>query len=122
MVNPAVWSFLKFGVVEAAGQLVSVETLATHRKRLRALGDHPFTKWQDGIDGLVACIPEDDYSTLPTPRRGKETREEELPFWVGPFHPLRAAGGEERTRAAPSTNGWLRRVGTRRSSALRSAT
>lgn len=82
VVNPTVWSFLKTGLVQAAGQLVSVETLAAHRKRLRTLGDHPFTKWQDGIDGLVACIPEDDYSTLPTPQRGKETREKELPFWV----------------------------------------
>lgn len=63
VVNPAVWSFLKTGLVQAAGQLLNVETLAAHRKRLRTLGDHPFTKWQDGIDGLVLSIPEDDYPT-----------------------------------------------------------
>jgi superfamily II DNA or RNA helicase len=82
VVNPAIWSFLKSGIVQAGGQLVSVETLAVRRKRLRTLGDHAFTRWQDGIDRLVACIPEDDYSTLPTPRRGKEAREKELPFWA----------------------------------------
>jgi superfamily II DNA or RNA helicase len=82
MVNPAVWSLLKSGMVEAEDQLVSVEILATNRDRLRTLASHPFTKWQDGIDGIVACIPEDDYSTLPANQRTKIAAEEERPFWT----------------------------------------
>jgi superfamily II DNA or RNA helicase len=82
VVNPAVWFFLKSGLVEARGQLVSVEMLAMHRKRLRDLSDDPFTKWQDGIEGLVDCIPDDDHSTLPLHSRWKEAREEERPLWL----------------------------------------
>ena len=111
----------KSGLVEAGGQLVSVEMLAMHRKRLRALSDHPFTKWQDGIEGLVDCIPDDDYWTLPTPRRRTEARDKEMPFWR-PFQPIASKWRLDRTRAVPSTNGWLRRVGTRRSLAPGSAT
>ena len=48
MVNPAVWSLLKSGVVEAEDQLISVEMLVTQRKRLRTLDSHPFKKWQGG--------------------------------------------------------------------------
>ena len=81
VVNPAVWSFLRSGLVEAAGQLVSVEMLATQRERLRALPSHPFTTWQRGIEGLVACIPSDDYSTLPA-KRQKRAADDERPFWV----------------------------------------
>jgi superfamily II DNA or RNA helicase len=77
-----VWSFLKSGLVEAAGQLVSIEMLARHRKRLRAIGDHPFTKWQDGIEGLIECVPDHDHSSLRPLPRAKEAREEELPFWL----------------------------------------
>jgi hypothetical protein len=82
MVNPAVWSLLKYGVVEAEGQLVSVEMLATHRKRLRTLASHPFEKWQDAIEGLIHGIPEHDYSTLPANQRPKIAAEEERPFWT----------------------------------------
>ncbi len=81
MVNPAVWSLLKSGVVEAEGQMVSVEMLATQRERLRTLASHPFTKWQRGIEGLVACIPNDDSSTLPA-RRQKRPAEDERSFWA----------------------------------------
>ena len=81
MVNPAVWSLLKSGIVEAHGELVSVTLLATQRERLRTLPSHPFTKWQRGIDGLVAGIPSEDYSTLPA-RRQKRADKDEKPFWV----------------------------------------
>jgi hypothetical protein len=81
MVNPAVWSLLKSGVVEAHSQLVSVTMLATQRERLRTLASHPFTKWQRGIEGLVACIPNEDYSTLPA-KRQKRAAEDERPFWI----------------------------------------
>jgi superfamily II DNA or RNA helicase len=81
MVNPAVWSLLKSGVVEAHGQLVSVTMLATQREQLRTLPSHPFTKWQRGIEGLVACIPNDDYSTLPA-KRQKRADKTESPFWI----------------------------------------
>jgi hypothetical protein len=102
MVNPVVWSFFRTGLVQAAGQLVSVDTVARRGKRLRTLGSHPFTKWQAGIDGLVACVPEDDYWTLPTPRRGKEKeeREKELPFWAAlSAHCEQAEVGAEACRA-----------------------
>jgi superfamily II DNA or RNA helicase len=81
MVNPAVWLLLKSGVVDAEDQLVSVAMLATQRERLRTLASHPFTKWQRGVEGLIACIPNDDYSTLPSTRQ-KRAADEERPFWV----------------------------------------
>src|SRR5262249_34094620 len=100
VVNPAAWSCLKSGLVEVAGQLVSIEMLARHRERLRAIGDHPFAKWQDGIDGLIECIPDDDYSTLPSPPRAKEARKEELPFWLAlSAHCERAEVGVDPCRA-----------------------
>ena len=43
---------------------------------------HPFKTWQDGIEGLDHCIPEDDYSTLPANQRPKIAAEEERPFWT----------------------------------------
>jgi hypothetical protein len=81
MVNPAVWSLLKSGVLEAGGQVVSVEMLAKQRERLGMLASHPFTKWQRGVERLVACIPNDDYSTLPA-RRQKRAVDDERPFWT----------------------------------------
>jgi superfamily II DNA or RNA helicase len=81
MVNPAVWSLLKSGVVEAHDQLVSVTLLARQRERLRTLPSHPFTTWLRGIDGLVAGIPSEDYSTLPA-KRQKRADTDEKPFWV----------------------------------------
>jgi hypothetical protein len=81
MVNPAVWSLLKSGVVEAHDQRVSVTLLAEQRERLRTLPSHPFSTWLRGIDGLVAGIPSEDYSTLPA-RRQTRADTDERPFWV----------------------------------------
>jgi hypothetical protein len=81
MVNPAAWSLLKSGVVEAERQLVNVAMLATQREQLRILSAHPFARWLDGIDALVACIPDNDYSTLPA-RRQTRAAEDERPFWT----------------------------------------
>lgn len=81
MMSPAAWSLLKRGIVEAHGQSVSVEILATRLEGLRTLDSHPFKRWQRGIEGLVACIPDDDYSTLPTKRK-KRADEEERSFWI----------------------------------------
>ena len=117
VVNPAVWSFLRSGLVEAAGQLVSVEMLATQRERLRALPSHPFTTWQRGIEGLVACIPSDDYSTLPA-KRQKRAADDERPFWVA----LSSKTMYQWMRVGPFTNGWRKLVGIRRSWAPRSGT
>jgi hypothetical protein len=77
MVNPAVWSLLKSGVVAAHGQLVSVTLLATQRERLRTLPSHPFSTWQRGIEGLVACIPSDDGKDPRRPRQGRHTEQAE---------------------------------------------
>lgn len=81
MVNPAVWSLLKSGVVEAHGEMVSVTLLARQRERLRTLPSHPFKTWLRGIDGLVSGIPSEDYSTLPA-KRQKRADTDEKPFWV----------------------------------------
>jgi superfamily II DNA or RNA helicase len=71
-----------------------------HRKRLRTLGDHPFTKWQEGIEGLINRIPEDDYSILPLPPGAKVARQEELPFWAAlSTHCQQAEVGLEARRA-----------------------
>ncbi|WP_316166791.1 MULTISPECIES: DEAD/DEAH box helicase [unclassified Bradyrhizobium] len=81
VVNPAAWSLLKHGIVEAHGQSISVEMLAIQLEGLRALDSHPFKRWRRGIEGLVACIPDNDYSTLP-PRPKKRADQEERSFWI----------------------------------------
>src|SRR5258708_6949050 len=81
--NPAVWSFLRTGLVDVDDNLVDIGMLAKHRKRLGSLTDHPSKTWEKGIEGLIATVPEDDFITVPSPvLRPRKVVEEERPFWT----------------------------------------
>jgi hypothetical protein len=81
--NPAVWSFLRTGLVDVNGNLVDIGMLAKHRKRLRSFSEHPFKLWEKGIEGLIATVPKDDFITAPQPVfRPRKAVEEERPFWI----------------------------------------
>ena len=91
---------LRTGLVDVAGNFVEIAMLAKHRKRLRSLSDHPFRKWEKGIEGLVATIPEDDFTTVPPVMRPRKALEEERPFWTAlSGHCLQEGVGQGACRA-----------------------
>jgi hypothetical protein len=121
MVNPAVWSLLKSGVVKAESQLVSVEMLATQRKRLRTLA---VIRSRNGWTASRASLtPSRSMTIRPCPPTSAPRSQPRKSAHFGrPYPAIASKTMWLWMHAGPSTNGWPKLAGIRRSWAPRSAT
>ena len=80
MIHPFIWLLRKYGTIsiESGKYLVPIKTIVRHFERLRCIENHPFSKIETDLSGLIEQIPA-DYEEK---RWGWSTHEEDEKFWT----------------------------------------